>query len=385
MNPLVDAVLIVAFWLCVLEIAYSYALYPLALRLLARLFGRPVKSSPFEPSVAVVIPVYNEEKVIAAKIANIFASDYDPARLSVWVGSDCSTDRTEELIRNCGDPRVKLWRAPARCGKAGILNQLVPQVDAEVVVFTDADILFDRAGLRMLARNFADPEVGGVAGATVQRKAGADIANEETGYRNYETRLKTLEARLHSTISAFGSFFAVRKDLFVPFHPHTYSNDDVMLPMNVVRQGKRMYFENAALSFEDAQEELAVEFKRRIRICAGNFQAFFWLLDFLNPARGWPWFCYVSHKVTRWFSPLFLLLGALCCAVLAFVDPALVYKVFLLFGIIGVAASLFHKIVPLPLGRQAFYFLAINAAALLGFCRFLGGIRSAVWARTERG
>jgi cellulose synthase/poly-beta-1,6-N-acetylglucosamine synthase-like glycosyltransferase len=376
---------IIVFWCCVLEIVYSYALYPLLLRLLASWYANPVKSSPLhEPMVAVVIPVHNEEKVIAEKLDSIFSSDYDPQKLSVWVGSDCSTDRTEEIVEKYGDPRVHLLRATSRSGKAGRLNQLVPMADAEIILFTDADILFDRNSIRALVRNFADPRVGGVGGVTIQRKAGTIINNEETSYRHYEAKQKALEALLHSTISAFGPFYAIRKKLFVPYHPHTYSNDDVMLPMNIIRQGYRMYFEKEAISYEEAQEDIAVEFKRRVRICAGNFQAFFWLLDFLNPMRGWPFFCYVSHKVSRWFSPVVLALGIMCCGILAFATTLVLYKILFSLGVIALIAGLLNKIIPLPLCRAFFYFFAMNVAALIGLWRFLRGIRSAVWSRTER-
>jgi cellulose synthase/poly-beta-1,6-N-acetylglucosamine synthase-like glycosyltransferase len=385
MDSLLITLLIIVYWCCVLEIVYSYAVYPVLLRIAASWFAHPInKPLAYEPSVAVVIPVHNEETVIALKLANIFSSDYDPHKLSVWVGSDCSSDRTDEIVENYGDSRVHLFRAASRSGKAGILNRIVPLAQAEIILFTDADIMFDRSSIRLLVRNFADPHVGGVAGVTIQRKKGVAISNEETSYRHHEARQKAYEALLHSTISAFGSFYAVQKRLFVPFHPYTYSNDDVMLPMNVIRQGYRMYFEKEAISYEEAQEDIAVEFKRRVRICAGNFQALFWLLDFLNPLRGWPFFCFVSHKVSRWFSPVALAFGIVCCGILALATDLLLYKIFFSLGLIAIAAGLLHKIIPLRLCRAFFYFCAMNVAALMGLWRFLCGIRSAAWSRTER-
>ena len=195
---------------------------------------------------------------------------------------------------------------------------------------------------------------------------------------------KNRESLLHSSISAFGPFYAIRRKLFVPFHPHTYSNDDVLMPMNIIRQGYRMYFEPAAVAFEDAVPDVRTEFKRRIRIGAGNFQAFFWLLDFLNPACGWPWFCYVSHKVSRWFSPMFMCLAAVCCGTLSINGGPFIYTLFFVSGLLFVSAGLLHKLIPLPLARRVFYFLAMNLALIFGFFRFCAGIRSAVWSHTER-
>jgi cellulose synthase/poly-beta-1,6-N-acetylglucosamine synthase-like glycosyltransferase len=380
-----EFILTAVFWLSLLAAAYSYLLYPVLVSVLARCFSRPPHTSPdHEPRVGIVIPVHNEEKVIAGKLRNIFSVDYPADLISVWVGSDCSTDGTDAIVESWGDSRVHLWRSAARCGKAGILNRLVPSADADIVLLTDADILLDRGSIRALARYFADPEVGGVGGITLQRLQGKKIRTEETAYRGYEAKLKMHESRLHSAISAFGSFYAVRKSLFVPFHPHTYSNDDVMMPMNIVRQGYRMCFEPGAVSYEETLPGLNLEFRRRIRIGAGNCQAFFWLLDFLNPARGWPWFCYISHKVSRWFSPLFLIAAAIACGLLAYGSAAPVYKVLSVAGALFIASGLLYKIIPLTFARRAFYFMAMNLALVLGFFRFLGGIRSAVWTRTER-
>jgi hypothetical protein len=145
-----------------------------------------------------------------------------------------------------------------------------------------------------------------------------------------------------------------------------------------------MCFEPSAVSYEEVSQRVGLKFNRRIRIGAGNFQAFFWLLDFLNPARGWPWFCYVSHKVSRWFSPMFICLAAVCCGILSISGGRLVYELFFIPGVLFVTAGLLHKFIPLPLARKVYYFLAMNLALIFGFFRFLSGIRSAVWSHTER-
>lgn len=385
MNAAVQTAIAVVFWCSAFELAYSYLMYPALLWFLAWRFGRPSKGAQdHEPSVAVVIAVYNEEKVIAEKLRTIFAVDYPPEKLSVWIGSDCSTDTTEAIVRNSKDPRIHLWVAPERSGKTGVLNQLIPQVDAEILVLTDADIMFEKDCIRELMKHFIDPEVGGVGGLTRHRFANENLMDEESLYRRFESQQKTWESRLHSTISAFGPFYAIRKKLFVPFHRHTYSNDDVLMPMNIIRQGYRMYFDANAVSYEEQNQGVGIEFKRRVRIGAGNFQAFFWLLDFLNPLKGWPWFCYVSHKVTRWFSPLFLLTAILSCGFLAKFDTAVIYKMIFVTGSIFAVSSVFFKFIPLPVMRHIFYFLAMNVALGLGFMKFLRGIKTAAWSRTER-
>jgi cellulose synthase/poly-beta-1,6-N-acetylglucosamine synthase-like glycosyltransferase len=374
----------VLFWSSLGLLGYSYFIYPLLLMLFAYRCGKPIcKDENYRPSIGVLVPAHNEEKVICKKIDSILALEYPPQKISVWVGSDCSTDNTDRLIEEYGDPRVHLWKAPDRGGKTGILNRLGPQVDADVILFTDANTMHRRDSIRMIARNFADPQVGAVAGH-IEHMPGGDDEYAETFYRRFESRQKYLEGVLHSTISAFGGFYAVRRELFRPIPPTAYSNDDVLIPMDVIRQGYRVVYESEAVSEEETAEKIGAEFKRRVRIGAGNFQSFSWLLDFLNPFRGWPCFCYVSHKVTRWFSPFFFLLSAAACTGLFLSGGAVLYSMIFMAGVVMTVAGLLYKCIPLRITRHIFYFIVMNTALLLGCFRYMRGIRTAAWSRTER-
>jgi len=372
------------FWLSLAVIVYSYIIYPVFLALFAWLFGKNVKSvEGCLPNVAVLVPAYNEEKVIARKVENIFAMDYPPEKLSVWVGSDCSDDRTDAIVQSMSGPRVHFWRSPERGGKTGIINGLVPQIPSDIILLTDANTMHRKDCLKEMVKHFVDPAVGGVAGH-IEHKTSALNENAETVYRSFESRQKVLEGKLHSTISAFGGSYAIRKNLFHPIPKNAYSNDDVLIPMNIIRQGYRIVYEMDAVSEEDMTDKVSSEFQRRVRIGAGNFQSFFWLLDFFNPARGWPWFCYVSHKVTRWFSPFFILSCFFACLLTALLGDSPVYKFLLSCAVIFSVSGLLYHQAPLKINRHIFYFFAMNLALLLGSVRFAGGIRSATWKRTER-
>lgn len=374
----------ILFWLSLFLLAYSYAIYPLLLSFFARVFGRPAAASEsFFPAVAVIVPVYNEQAVVRRKIENILALDYPKDKLDIWIGSDCSTDATHGIVRSLADPRVHLWIADARGGKTEVINRLAPQVKADVLMFTDANTMHRSGSLRKMVRHFADPAVGGVGGHIEHVFVQKEI--EEVLYRSFESRQKVLESRLHSTISAYGGFYSVRRELFRPIRYNAYSNDDVLIPMNIIRGGRRVIFDAEAVSEEDTTENIRHEFSRRIRIGAGNFQAFFWLLDFLNPLKGWPWFCYVSHKATRWFSPFFILSAALSCALLAFAGGPPAFAVLFWAGVCVAAVALSYLAVPVRPVRPLYYFISMNAALFLGFFRYVAGIRSAAWSRTERG
>lgn len=374
----------VLFWFSMFVVVYSYTVYPLLLFVFVKLFGKPIRQDgAYLPSVGVLVPAHNEEQVIKKKIDNILAINYPPEKLSVWVGSDCSTDATEAIVKGENNPRVHLWCAPTRGGKTGIVNRLAPLVDAEVIMFTDANTMHRPDCLLSIVRNFADERVGGVAGHIEHAQKGDDEMGEGM-YRNFEARQKYYEGVLHSTISAFGGFYAIRKSAFRPIPANAYSNDDVLIPMNVIRQGLRIVYERDAVSEEDMTGNVKSEFDRRVRIGAGNFQAFSWLLDFFNPLRGWPAFCLISHKFTRWFSPVFILLAAVSSSVLFFTNNNELYKMIFATGTIITMVGILHKIIPLRISHHVFYFLSMNVALLLGLHRFLIGIKSAAWSRTER-
>jgi cellulose synthase/poly-beta-1,6-N-acetylglucosamine synthase-like glycosyltransferase len=376
--------LTILFWGSVFFVIYSYTIYPVLLALFSHIFGKPVKQDEnYLPTVGVLVPVHNEELVIKRKIDTILSLDYPPEKISVWVGSDCSTDNSEKIVRDYNDPRVHLWIAKERGGKTGVVNNLTPLIDAEIVLFTDANTTHHRECLRALTSNYADPSVGGVAGHIEHAIRGEEEFGEGL-YRKFESRQKYFEGSLHSTISAFGGFYSIRKVLFRPIPPNSYSNDDVMIPMSVIAQGYRIIYEPRAVSEEDMAGSTGREFSRRVRIGAGNFQAFFWLLPFLNPFKGWSAFCYVSHKVTRWFSPIMLSLGFVSCGILAFTDTHAIYRMLFTTGTIFILSGILYKLIPIRLTRHVYYFLLMNSALILGFFRYVRGIRSAAWSRTER-
>lgn len=374
----------VIFWGCVAALVHSYVVYPLTLPLLVKLFGRPVRRDiTWHPTVAFIVPVFNEEDVIEGKLANILSLDYPADLLTIWVGSDCSSDKTNEIVRAFPSPRVHLWVGSERMGKTGVLNRLAPTIDADILVFTDANTMHRPDSVKQLIAPFADPLVGAVAGHIDHAVRQSD-QREERLYRSFESRQKRLESMLHSTISAFGGFYAVRKSLFRPIPDNAYSNDDVIIPMNVVRRHRRVWFEPSASSYEDSTEDLSMEFRRRVRIGAGNYQSLVWLFDFLNPLRGWPWYCYVSHKAIRWLSPLIIVVAAVACAVVCTATQSYLYCGMFGFGLAVVVAGLSSLLVPLRPTTYLYYFLAMNAALLAGLGRYLRGIRSAAWDRTQR-
>jgi cellulose synthase/poly-beta-1,6-N-acetylglucosamine synthase-like glycosyltransferase len=301
----------ILFWACVGIIAYVYAGYPLALA--SGLFGIRRKPSAANqvnsalPSISVIVAAHNEQSVIEAKIQNIFASDYPREKVEILVGSDGSSDRTEEIVRKYADDGVGLISFPMQQGKSAIQNGLVAAASGELLVFTDADCEFDSRALAMLARHFCDPGVGLVTGVPSYANENENSVTKNEGiYLRYETWLRREESERGLLAMASGSLFAVRHSLWQPLNRKL--GDDFELPLRVALADFRNVLEPKAVTITRLSQSRAESmFALKVRIISKDFRAIRAYRSVLNPFNRrdlalslW------SHKVLRWLVPYFL-------------------------------------------------------------------------------
>jgi len=353
----------VIFWVSTALILYTFLGYPLLLWLLQSLFRRPVRKDNFEPRVSMLVAAYNEEAVIAEKLRNALALDYPPDRLEVVVASDGSSDRTAEivsrLVQQEARDRLRLLNYPENRGKLSVLNDSLPQLKGDIVVFSDASSMLAPDALRELIANFADDRVGAASGVyQVLSKDAAKLGRQEDLYWKYETYLKIQEAKLGALTGAHGSLYAMRKSLY-PFPPLGTINDDFVIPTSVIRQGFRIAYEPKAVAFEPAEEMEG--FRRRIRITAGNVAQLLEIRPLLWPLRPLVLFCFLSHKAARLLVPIAM--------VVAFVTNLLLWKqplyawllagqaAFYALAIAGAVGHLRPRVLRLP-----YYFCMINVS-----------------------
>lgn len=362
--------------------AYIYFGYPALIFVIARMARRSIEASDAQlPSVSIVIPAYNEEAVIEAKLHNTRELEYPPDLLEVVVVSDGSTDRTNTIVAALSAPRVRLL-ALKRRGKANALNAGVGEARGDVIVFTDANSMLELDAVRRLARNFADPEVGGVCGNRKYRPAGGDATAEGEGlYWRYDKWQKTQETRIGSIFAADGTLHAVRRSLYVPIGDPAQA-DDIAISTRVVLQGYRLVYEPAAIAWEEAPVEGREEFRRKIRVTNHSVRA---LLN-LGPALWRSGFYSVellSHKLLRHLAPFFLIPLLLSNLWLAPVHAAFasVLVLQLLFYGLAVAGLLLRATGPgqKRLLAVPYYFGLANAAALLGVLSIAAGRRQQAW------
>jgi cellulose synthase/poly-beta-1,6-N-acetylglucosamine synthase-like glycosyltransferase len=372
------------FWICGALLAYVYIGYPILIGFLAKFFPHRADSTgAFDQSVSLLISAYNESPVIAAKLENALALDFAGKRLEVIVVSDCSDDGTDEIVRGYADRGVRLLRQNQRLGKSAALNFAVPQAHGKILLFSDANALYQPDAVHQLVRHFADPRVGYVVGNARYCEKGTETPSAESEglYWKLETYLKKWESLFGSVVGGDGAIYAIRRELYTPLLPTDIN--DFLNPLQIIVRGYTGVFEPAAVCYEEAADSFNQEFRRKVRIISRSLNALRRIPAVLNPLKN-PrhWFLLVSHKLLRWFAPFFMI--PLFAASLAlwrtplYRTAALLQAAFYGVALIGwkwEPKNRIGKIFSLP-----FYFCLVNLASLIGCLKCFRGDLSAQWA-----
>jgi poly-beta-1,6-N-acetyl-D-glucosamine synthase len=368
------------FWLSVGVITYTFVGYSVWLCLRARWFPRPVRAAAIFPRVSVVMAVCNEAEFLPSKLRNLHGQKYPADRKEIIVASDGSTDATNEILCSQASDSLRVIVLDRRRGKAQALNQAIQAARGEIVVFTDARQSLEPEALGRLVENFSDAEVGGVSGELLLGRPDDPKALRGAGlYWTLEKKIRQWEGLTGSVVGATGALYAVRRELLRELPAGTIL-DDVYLPMEVVRQGRRVVFEPRAQAWDVPPGGAGVEFRRKVRTLTGNYQLLQlapWLLTRENPLR----FEFVSHKMFRLLVP-FALAGALISS-LALGGPF--YRTVATLQILFYASALF-ALVPARLGglgrvaNVTLAFVVLNTAAVVALGNFLTR-KKEVWAR----
>jgi cellulose synthase/poly-beta-1,6-N-acetylglucosamine synthase-like glycosyltransferase len=372
------------FWLSTLAVIYTYLGYPIVITILARILNRPVHIAPIWPTVSLIIPAYNEERIIAQKLDNSLALDYPREKLEIVVVSDGTTDRTNEVVRAYVDKGIRLFFEPPRRGKIAAINRAVPLTRGEILVFTDANAMLLPDALRNLVRNFADERVACVGGEKRVGTGRSISARGESAYWRYESRLKRCDSAVSSVMGVAGELFAIRRERYAPVEENSLI-EDFVLSLRLVEAGWRVIYEPEAVAWEPSLLSLSAEWQRRTRIAAGGFQAMVRLPGMLNPSLGLPAFQYFSHRVLRWLAPFFLLMIFLTNLRLRArslyrwgLKVQVLFYLMALTGLLLGRAHIYWR--PLQL---VFYFCFTNLAALVGFARYVTRSQPVTWKKAR--
>ncbi len=380
------------FWISAFVIAYVYAGYPALLA--AGAFGRRRKlASPQVagarglPLVSVIVAAHNEEAVIERKIQNILACDYPAERLEVLIGSDGSSDRTEEIVRRYADKGVGLVSFPHQQGKSAIQNGLVAFASGSVLAFTDSDCEMEAHALRTIVARLEDATVGLVTAIPRYiNEAESTVTRNESTYLRYESWIREQESARGVLAMASGSLFAIPREAWKPLQRNL--GDDFELPLRTVLAGKRCVTDPQLRTITRlSQSSAGAMFGLKARIVSKDFRALLAYRAALNPLRhGAVALALWSHKLLRWLIPCFLIALFVASAGLArapFYRLALIAQV-AFYALAAAGAMLSAR------GRNSvltvpFSFCLVNAAALAGLLRCVTGRASGAWTPVRSG
>lgn len=393
-------------WVCVFLIIYTYVGYPLIISLVAQ--AKRTKratqiQSPYLPNITLLITAYNEEEFIIRKLENSLEIDYPPENMQILVAADGSADRTVEYIQKFTGQGVELNFDSDRRGKLAAIIRAMPKATGEIIIFSDANNLYEPQAIRELVQPFTNSNVGGVTGAKTIIKDGGRLAASEGIYWKYESFIKLQESMVGVCTSTVGEIFAIRRELFIP-PPESIINDDFYIASDLIRRGFDLRYAPNARSYETASSSIQNEFIRRTRIISGRYQALSMAVKLLPWRRPLVLWQVISHKYLRLFIP-FWMIGILLANIALLTwpnsaslrsDPSAIFLltppynwILLKIQLIFYGLAFLSKKVKMGglLGVLVYipaFLVNSNLATLAGFYQYLMGKHTHIWERVER-
>jgi len=385
-------ILEIIFWICLGLMLHSYVVFPIVIQIAAGFKRKSdYPADGYTPMVSILIAAYNEEEVIEEKITGIFETGYPIDRLEILIGSDCSTDKTNILVDQLvkqHPQHLRFFPFSIRQGKPSVINHLVNHASGDILVLSDANVLFDHETLPNLLLPFASPKVGLVDTQMINKGArAAGISIQEKAYISREVAIKYHESVLWGTMMGpFGGCYALRRLLYEPV-PSNYLVDDFFLNMSVLAKGYLAVNNPKARVYEDVSNDIRIEYKRKVRIATGNFQNLKHFRKLLWPIWTGLGFSFLSHKALRWIGPFIFLLAFLTLI------PLGILSNFYLYILLAYLAVLFIPILDIILKKMSIHislfrfithFCAMNWALLVGCYKYGKGVKSGIWQPTKR-
>lgn len=381
-----------AFFLALFLLIHSYFVYPVTIFIAGSIKKkRIIKDPKYIPDISIIISVYNEENVIENTLQHFFETEYDHSKIQFVLGSDQSTDNTNNIIEKLKNenPNIEFLIFNKRRGKSHVLNDLVKHAKGEILIFSDANTIYSPDAIPKLISNFADKNVGGVSGRLLllQHEKAFKSGNLESKYWEIENWIKENEGKLGYLIGANGGIYSIRKNLFVPLPTDSPVMDDFFISLKILEQHKLFLYEKTAIACEEIASDIKIENKRRIRNNAIDLSSIKYIKGLLKPRFGMISYALWSHKIIRWFTPLLLILLFVSNLYLAFLNTFFLYLFFIqiIFYLLAYLGFLSKKLgINLIFLTMCYYFVYMNIGLLLGIVRFVRKKQTAFWQSTVR-
>jgi cellulose synthase/poly-beta-1,6-N-acetylglucosamine synthase-like glycosyltransferase len=291
------------FWLSLILIIYPYLIYPILVLLFPKSFRK--KINPFKLfSVSMIIPARNEN--VKKKLKNTFELKYPENMLEVIVVNDGSKkiDSNEYKQKN-----LSIYTILEHSGKSIAQNFALKKAKNEIILFTDCDSFLEEEALNKLMHYFRNPEVGCVTGRLFYKEKETPTAKIENFYWRYECFLRKMESNRNMLTMGSGYFLALRKELVEEIPKDL--GDDFYLPIRIIMKGFKVKYADDINCFSDLKNfKSQNQFQMRVRIISKDFRCLIKNYKILNPFKhGKYCFALISHKLLRWFVPIFALVS----------------------------------------------------------------------------
>lgn len=375
----------IIFWSTLTVLFFTYFGYPLCVLIIGLLSKKHKIDETYRPSVSIIIPVYNEEKVIERKIKNTLLLDYPIGKLEIRIASDGSTDGTKTIVSRYLNHGIKFFDYE-RGGKIATLNKIVPNAKGEILVLTDANVMLTNDAVLKLVRHFCDSSIGVVSGVETISQKRDYISSSERKYWNYEILIKEAESKIHSTVGACGPLYAIRKEMFPQIPTNVNLCDDMTIPLNAVRQGKRIIVDREVIALEHVSLTIKDEWRRKVRIATQVWQSLRYdkklLIPFASPIA----FQLIIHKVLRWLTLLLLVILFLSNAFIRggfYTAILLLQTIFYSFSIIGFVLIWHNTAISSVLAFLSYFFMT-QCAQMVGLYNSLFKKGKPIWQPIQR-
>jgi len=382
-------------------IFYAYFGYPLCLIVIS-VFKRSNNQDHYElsttsyhlPSVSFIITAYNEEARIKQKIDNSLAQDYPKNKLEIIIASDCSSDRTDEIVKSFKDKGVKLVRAPERKGKENAQKHAVDAAIGKIIVFSDVATILKPNAISNIVDNFKDASIGCVSSEDKFIDKDGNVSGEGA-YVKYEMFLRKLESKINTLVGLSGSFFAARREVCKNWAIDLQSDFNTLL--NSIKLDLKGISDPSSIGYYQNIADEKKEFNRKVRTVLRGISVLMRNLSLLNPFKyrlfSWQLF---SHKLCRWFVPFFLIVAFISNTVIMFNSVSLFLIFILQISFYSLALYYYWKPPSLQtsklpsnnslsaISKLCYFFIAVNTSIFVAWFKYFKGERATFWEPSKR-
>lgn len=354
------------------------------------------------PSVSFIITAYNEDARIKQKIDNSIPQDYPKDKLEIIIASDCSSDKTDEIVKSFKDKGVKLVRAPERKGKENAQKHAVDAAEGEILVFSDVATILKPNAISNIVDNFKDPKIGCVSSEDKFIDKDGNVSGEGA-YVKYEMFLRNLESKVNTLVGLSGSFFAARREVCENWAIDLQSDFNTLL--NSIKLGLKGISDPNSIGYYENIADEKKEFNRKTRTVLRGISVLMRNLSLLNPVKyglfSWQLF---SHKLCRWFVP-FLLISAFISNLIIMFNSVPLFLIFILQSSFYSLALFYYYWQPPSLqtskpssrntlrainshlsaiSKLCYFFIIVNTSIFAAWLKYIRGERATFWEPSKR-